>query len=68
MALTRPDLVASQLLVAPGGSLIAEVTPELRGVIDRGSDPALGVDDLDAAVEANLVSWVDGPRRDTGGG
>ena len=65
VALTRPDLVASLALVAPGGSLIAEVTPELRAFIDAERS-ALEADDLDAAVEANLVSWVDGPRRDTG--
>ena len=65
VALTRPDLVASLALVAPGGSLIAEVTPELRAFFDAERS-ALEADDLDAAVEANLVSWVDGPRRGTG--
>lgn len=62
-ALTRPELVASLLLVAPGGSLIAEVTPDLQAFIDAERS-ALGRDDLDAAVEANLTWWVDGPRRD----
>ena len=41
------------------------MTPELRAFFDAERS-ALAADDLDAAVEANLVSWVDGPRRDTG--
>lgn len=65
VALTEPALVASLLLVAPGGALIAEATDELRafGAAERG---ALEANDLDAAVEANLVTWVDGPRRSPG--
>ena len=63
LALTPPDLVASLFLSAPGGSLIAEVTPDLRAFFDA-ERAALAGDDLDAAVEANLVWWVDGPRRE----
>src|SRR5450759_1520134 len=65
VALTRPELVASLLLSAPGGSLIAEVTPDLRAFIEAERS-ALARDDLDSAVEANLTWWVDGPHRDAG--
>jgi pimeloyl-ACP methyl ester carboxylesterase len=65
VALTRPGLVGSLLLSAPGGSLIAEVTPDLRAFFDA-EGAALERDDLDAAVEANLASWVDGPHRGPG--
>jgi 3-oxoadipate enol-lactonase len=61
-ALTRPELAESLLLVAPGGSLIAELTPEL-GSFFAAERAALADDDLDAAVEVNLAAWVDGPRR-----
>lgn len=64
-ALTRPATVASLLLAAPGGSLLAEMTPSLRAFIDR-ERAALADGDLDAAVEANLSCWVDGPRRAPG--
>lgn len=62
VALTRPELVASLLLSAPGGSLIAEATPDLRAFFDA-ERAALEADDLEAAVEANLACWVDGPNR-----
>lgn len=65
VALTSPGLVESLLLVAPGGSLIADYTPELRGFIDAESS-AMTRGDLTEAVEANLTWWVDGPRRDAG--
>jgi 3-oxoadipate enol-lactonase len=61
--LSRPDVVASLLLAGPGGSLIAEITPQLRAFVDAESS-ALARGDLDAAVEANLRSWVDGPHRE----
>ena len=63
VALTRPEQVESLLLVAPGGSLIAEATPDLQAFIDA-EQSALAGGDLDEAVEANLTWWVDGPRRD----
>jgi 3-oxoadipate enol-lactonase len=63
VALTRPELVASLLLAAPGGSLIAERTPDLDAFIEA-ERAALNNDDLDAAVEANLAWWLDGPGRD----
>ena len=63
VALTRPELVASLLLAAPGGSLIAEATPQLRAFFDA-EGAALEAGDVDAAVEANLRAWVDGPERD----
>jgi 3-oxoadipate enol-lactonase len=64
-ALTRPSAVASLLLAAPGGSLLAEVTPDLRAFFDA-EGAALDRGDLDAAVEANLSCWVEGPRRSPG--
>lgn len=63
VALTRPELVGSLLLSAPGGSLIAEPAPDLQEFIEA-EDSALERSDLDGAVEANLVWWVDGPQRD----
>ncbi len=63
VALTQPALVSSLMLVAPGGSLIAEATPDLRAFVDA-ERAALAEHDLDTAVETNLVAWVDGPHRD----
>jgi pimeloyl-ACP methyl ester carboxylesterase len=61
-ALARPTAVASLTLAAPGGALYGLPPPELRSVwaaeieaLDRG--------DVDAAVEVNLRTWVDGPSR-----
>jgi 3-oxoadipate enol-lactonase len=65
VALTRPPAVASLLLAAPGGSLFAEVTPDLQAFFDA-EGTALDRGDLDAAVEANLSCWVEGPRRSAG--
>lgn len=62
VALVRPSAVASLLLAAPGGSLLAEMTPDLRAAWDA-ERTALERGDLDAAVEANLSWWVEGPRR-----
>jgi 3-oxoadipate enol-lactonase len=62
VALARPSAVASLLLAAPGGSLLAEMTPDLRAFVDA-ERTALGRGDLDAAVEANLSWWVEGTRR-----
>jgi 3-oxoadipate enol-lactonase len=65
VALTRPQQVASLLLSPPGGSLIAEVTPEIRALIEA-ENAALARGDLGDAVEANLTWWVDGPSRGAG--
>lgn len=62
VALARPSAVASLLLAAPGGSLLAEMTPDLRAFADA-ERTALERGDLDAAVEANLSWWVEGTRR-----
>jgi pimeloyl-ACP methyl ester carboxylesterase len=64
-ALARPERVESLLLSAPGGSLIAEATDQLRAFFDAEGS-ALTSGDLDAAVEANLTTWVDGPHRSPG--
>lgn len=66
MAVTRPELVESLLLSAPGGSLIADVTPDLGAFIEA-EESALDRGDLDGAVEANLAWWVDSPQRGPGG-
>lgn len=59
-ALARPGTAESLLLVAPGGSLIAEATDDLRA-FGRQENAALDADDLDAAVDANVRWWADGP-------
>ena len=64
-ALTRPGQVASLLLSPPAGSLIAELTPDLRALIET-ENAALARGDLGDAVEASLTWWVDGPRRGAG--
>jgi pimeloyl-ACP methyl ester carboxylesterase len=64
-ALVRPGLAESLFLVAPGGSLIAEATPQLREFF-AAERSALADGNLDAAVEANLRWWVDGPHRAPG--
>lgn len=60
-ALIRPAAIASLVLAPPAGSLL-EMTPGLRAFIDEEA-AALERSDLDAAVEVNLASWVDGPHR-----
>jgi 3-oxoadipate enol-lactonase len=60
VAITDPGRVASLLLVAPGGALIPEMTDGLRAFA-VAENAALEAGDLDAAVEANLATWVDGP-------
>ena len=62
VALIQPEHVSSLLLSAPGGSLIGEVTADLS-VFGEAEHSALARNDLDAAVEANLTWWVDGPHR-----
>ncbi|GAA4604795.1 pimeloyl-ACP methyl ester carboxylesterase [Actinoplanes octamycinicus] len=63
VALTAPDLVASLLLAPPGGSLLAELTDDLKAFFEA-ERTALAAGDLDAAVEANIAAWVVGPGRD----
>jgi 3-oxoadipate enol-lactonase len=62
VVLARPSAVASLVLAPPAGSLLAEMTPDLRAFIDAESG-ALERGDVDAAVEANLSWWVEGTRR-----
>jgi 3-oxoadipate enol-lactonase len=64
-ALTQAPQVASLLLSPPGGSLIAELTPDLRTFIEI-ENAALARGDLGDAVEATLAWWVDGPGREAG--
>ncbi len=60
--LTRPELVESLLLCPPGGALLAELTADLRRFFEAERD-ALAREDLDAAVAANVETWVVGDRR-----
>jgi pimeloyl-ACP methyl ester carboxylesterase len=60
LAIARPDLVGSLLLVAPSGALRTEVTADLEELWEA-EEEALAEEDLDRAVEANLETWVDGP-------
>lgn len=63
VAVVRPDLAQSLLLCPPGGSLLAELTPDLRRFFDA-EKAALAAADLDAAVEVNVTTWVVGTGRD----
>jgi 3-oxoadipate enol-lactonase len=60
VALARPELACSLLLVAPSGSLRTEVTADIEAFWEA-EEEALAEEDLDGAVEANLETWVDGP-------
>ncbi|MDM4721966.1 alpha/beta hydrolase [Micromonospora sp. WMMA1363] len=62
VALAAPQLVRSLLLCPPGGSLLAELTDDLKAFSDA-EESALAVGDVDAAVEANITFWVVGPGR-----
>jgi pimeloyl-ACP methyl ester carboxylesterase len=61
-ALAHADRVRSLLLCPPGGSLLAELTPALRSFF-AAENEALARGDLDAAVEANIDTWVVGAGR-----
>ncbi len=62
ISLINPPSVASLLLAAPGGSLLAELTPDLQEFI-AAERSALERGDLNTAVEANLSTWVEGLHR-----
>ena len=62
IAIERPALVASLVLSAPGGSLLVERTDDFAAFAEA-ENAAIEEGDLDAAVEANLRAWVDGPKR-----
>ena len=61
-ALAQPSAVASLVLAAPGGALYGTPSDELRSVWHEEVE-ALDRGDLDAAVEVNMLAWVDGPSR-----
>ena len=63
VALTRPDLVRSLVLAPPGGSLLVEATPALREFFAAEGE-ALERGDLEAAVEADVATWVVGRGRE----
>jgi 3-oxoadipate enol-lactonase len=62
VTLERPAAVASLFLASPGGALITERTDQLAAFWEA-EGTALEAGDLDAAAEANVVAWVDGPAR-----
>ncbi|MBM6399288.1 alpha/beta fold hydrolase [Phycicoccus sonneratiae] len=62
VAVVAPDRVRSLALCPPGGSLLVTMTPELRAFADAERS-ALAAGDLDAAVAANVDTWVVGPGR-----
>ena len=62
VALERPSAVASLVLSAPGGALITERTADLAAFWEA-EGKAVEAGDFDAAAEANVVAWVDGPHR-----
>jgi pimeloyl-ACP methyl ester carboxylesterase len=62
LALERPGLAASLVLAAPGGALLTEKTDELAAAWEL-EGKAMEAGDVDAAVEANVTAWVDGPHR-----
>jgi 3-oxoadipate enol-lactonase len=64
VALTAPQLVESLLVCPPGGSLLAELTDDLKAFVEAERS-ALAAGDVDAAVEANIATWVVGPGRKT---
>jgi 3-oxoadipate enol-lactonase len=61
VAVARPDLVSALVLVGSGvrghewSELVTQAWAEEEAAFERG--------DLDAAVEVNLRTWVDGPHR-----
>jgi 3-oxoadipate enol-lactonase len=61
VAIARPELVSALVLVAPGlpGH---DWSPEVVASWEE-EEAALEAGDLDRAVEVNLRTWVDGPRR-----
>lgn len=62
VGVAQPELVASMLLVSPGGALITEATDDLRAFA-QAENAALAADDLDSAATANVSWWVVGTHR-----
>ena len=61
VALARPDLVERLVLVGPG--LPGHAWSDTVRRYGEEEDAAVARGDLEAAVEANLRMWVDGPNR-----
>jgi pimeloyl-ACP methyl ester carboxylesterase len=63
VAVARPDLVGALVLVGAGLPGHDWSEPERLEAFVAEEDAAVGRGDLDAATEANLRLWVDGPGR-----
>jgi pimeloyl-ACP methyl ester carboxylesterase len=64
VAIARPELVSG--LVVVGAPLPGHEWSDTVRAFSAAEDEALERSDLDAAVEANLRMWVDGPHREPG--
>ncbi len=61
-ALENPDRIRGLFLIAPGIGGFATSRPVKEGW--DAIEALEGIDDIEAAIEATLALWVDGPRRD----
>jgi 3-oxoadipate enol-lactonase len=61
VAVARPELVRALVLAEPGGPG-HEWSDQVKAAWEE-EEAAIEAGDLDAAVEVNLRTWVDGPRR-----
>jgi pimeloyl-ACP methyl ester carboxylesterase len=62
LAVARPDLVDALVLVGAATPEALAAAPEMT-VYTRSLMDAIAKRDLDAAVEVNVRTWVDGPHR-----
>ena len=62
LALARPDFVRALVLVGAATPAALATAPEM-GAYTHALMDAIGKRDLEAAVEVNLRTWVDGPHR-----
>jgi len=64
LAVARPDLVSSLVLIAPG--LPDQDWSDAVREFGEAEEAAIEAGDLDTAAELNVRCWVDGPRRGPG--
>jgi pimeloyl-ACP methyl ester carboxylesterase len=65
LAVARPDLVGALVLVGAATPEALTAAPEMQ-TYTRDLLDAIATQDLDAAVEVNMRTWVDGPHRGPG--